>query len=134
VSASSFTFRVVTPSKTTEREITRIRLKDETGFFGIMRGHADFLTVLEPSLCYYTDAAGNESFLAVDGGIFAVKEGVATLTSRGVYESADPADLADIIEKAVLKRDTSEATLRGMLEGIERSFIEKSLAFVKRRL
>jgi F-type H+-transporting ATPase subunit epsilon len=129
----SFTFRVVTPLKIMEKDIRHIRLKDGTGFFGIMKGHTAFLTVLEPSLCYYTDAEGKEFFLAVDGGILNVREGVASLTSRGVYESADAEKLAEIIDAAILRRDESEIALRGMLEGIERSFMEKSMVFAKRR-
>jgi F-type H+-transporting ATPase subunit epsilon len=129
----SFRFRVVTPPKITEKDITHIRLKDKTGFFGIMRGHTDFLTILEPSLCYYADAEGKEFFLGVDGGVLSVKKGVVSLTSREVYESTDAEALAGVIENAILKRDESEIVLRGMLEGIERSFMEKSLAFIKRR-
>jgi F-type H+-transporting ATPase subunit epsilon len=133
MSGSSFRFRVVTPSKISEKEISHVRLKDRTGFFGIMKGHADFLTVLVPSLCYYADAGGKEFFLAVDGGVLEVKGGVVSLTSREVHESTDAGELAAIIEKAVRKRDESEIALRGMLEGIERSFMEKSLALARRR-
>jgi F-type H+-transporting ATPase subunit epsilon len=128
-----FAFRVITPLNITEKDVRHIRLKDETGFFGIMKGHADFLTVLEPSLCYYTDAGGKEFFLAVDGGILSVRKGVVCLTAREVYESTDSEKLAEIIESAIRRRDESEMTLRGMLEGIERSFLEKSAALVKRR-
>ena len=38
-----------------------------------------------------------------------------------------------IIEGDIMKRKGSEAALRGMLEGIERTFLEKSIAFVKGR-
>jgi F-type H+-transporting ATPase subunit epsilon len=133
VTASSFRFRIVTPLKTTEKDVHHIRLKDGTGFFGIMKGHTDFLTVLEPSLCYYSDAGGEEFFLAVDGGILSIREEVVSLTSREVYESGDAGQLAAIIESTVMKRDESETGLRGMLEGIERAFLEKSIAFIKRR-
>jgi F-type H+-transporting ATPase subunit epsilon len=133
VSSSSLRLRIVTPVKMTEKEIQRIRLKDGTGFFGIMKDHTDFLTVLEPSLCYYTDAEGKEFFLAIDGGILSIREGVVTLTSREVYESGDADKLAAIIHSAVVKRDESETALRGMLEGIEKAFLEKSIAFIKRR-
>lgn len=133
MTASSFRFRIVTPLQITEKEVSHIRLKDGTGFFGVMKGHADFLTVLEPSLCYYTDGAGEEFFLAVDGGIFGIRDGAATLTSRQVYESRDSEKLAAIIEGTVMKRRESEAALRGMLEGIERAFLEKSAAFIKGR-
>ena len=133
MSSVSFRLRIVTPVKMTEKDVHHIRLKDGTGFFGIMKGHSDFLTVLEPSLCYYTDAEGKESFLAVDGGTLSIREGVASLTSREVYESTDADKLAAIIDRTVTRRDESETALRGMLEGIERAFLEKSIAFVKRR-
>jgi F-type H+-transporting ATPase subunit epsilon len=133
MSGSSFRFRIVTPLKITEKNVRHIRLKDGTGFFGIMQDHTDFLTVLEPSLCYYTDAGGEEFFLAVDGGILSIREGAVSLTSREVYESGDADKLAAIIESTVMRRDESETSLRGMLEGIERAFLEKSIAFVKGR-
>ena len=91
MSAPSFTFRIVTPLKITERQVSHIRLKDETGYFGIMKGHTDFLTVLDPSLCYYTDAAGEEFFLAVDGGVLSMRDGLVSLTSRDIHESDDRA-------------------------------------------
>jgi F-type H+-transporting ATPase subunit epsilon len=125
--------RIVTPMQITEKDIHHIRLKDGTGFFGIMKGHTDFLTVLAPSLCYYTDAEGKESFLAVDGGILGIREGVVTLTSREVHESVDAGRLAAIIRSTVTKRDESETALRGMLEGMEKAFMEKSIAFIKKR-
>jgi F-type H+-transporting ATPase subunit epsilon len=123
---ASFRLTVVTPTKIIERDITHIRLRDDTGYFGIMRGHIDFLTALAPSLGYYRDASGNETFLAVDGGILSVRGGNITLTSREVYESDDAERLADIIESAVAKRRESERSFISMLESIERSFIEKA--------
>ena len=74
MSNSSFKLHIVTPANITEKEITYIRLKDETGFFGILKGHTNFLTVLVPSLCYYTDVNDKEVFLAVDEGIVSVGE------------------------------------------------------------
>ncbi|MEJ2684388.1 MAG: F0F1 ATP synthase subunit epsilon [Candidatus Sulfobium sp.] len=133
MSGPAFKFRIVTPLKIIEKDIQHVRLKDRTGFFGIMRDHTDFLTVLEPSLCYYTDAGGKEFFLAVDGGILGIRNGVLSLTSRDVYESTDADKLAAIIENTVTKRDESETAMRGMIEGIERAFLEKSIAFVKGR-
>lgn len=130
-SSRTFIFRIVTPLKIIEKKVLHVRLKDRTGFFGIMKGHTDFLTVIEPSLCYYTDADKEESFLAVDGGILGIREDLVSLTSREVYESADAGELASIIEKTTAKRDESEIAMRGMLEGIERTFLEKSIVLVK---
>ncbi|MEJ2695370.1 MAG: F0F1 ATP synthase subunit epsilon [Candidatus Sulfobium sp.] len=131
MTGSSFRLRIVTPEVVTEKDVHHIRMKDATGFFGVMKGHEDFLTVLEPSLCYYTDTAGKEFFLAVDGGLLCIRDGVVSLTSRDVYESSDADRLAATIERTLMRRDESENTLRGMLEGIERAFLERSVAFIK---
>jgi F-type H+-transporting ATPase subunit epsilon len=133
VNNSLFVMHVVTPSRMFEREIRYVRLRDETGFFGIMKGHIDFLTVLLPSLGYYIDANSREVFLAVDGGIFTIRDGKATLTAREVFESDNAEDLAEIIDGALTKRKKSEESFAGMLEGIERSFMEKTIELVRGR-
>lgn len=132
MSNTSFKLNIVTPKQILEREITYIRFKDETGFFGILKGHIDFLTVLVPSLCYYRDINDREIFLAVDRGILNVREGVVFLTSREVFESEDAESLSEKIDKTILKRTESEKAFLKMLEGIERSFMEKTLGFMKR--
>jgi F-type H+-transporting ATPase subunit epsilon len=126
-----FRLSVVTPNRMFEREIKHIRLKDETGFFGVLKNHIGFLTVLVPSLCYYTDARDREMFLAVDGGILYVREGIAFLTSREVHESEEAEKLAETIEKTILERTGSEQAFRRVLEGIERSFMEKTIEFMR---
>lgn len=131
MSNSSFKIKIITPAKRFEREIKYIRLKDTTGFFGIMKGHINFLTALEPSLGYYTDINGREVFLAVDGGILNVRDGVLTLTSREVFESDNAEKLGEIIDNTILKRDKSEMAFLQTLEGIEKSFIEKTLEFIR---
>ena len=131
MSGPSFRLNIITPAGILSRDITHIRLKDESGFFGIMKGHMDFLTVLVPSLCYFTDLNGAEMFLAVDGGIFSVRGGVATLTSREVFESGDAERLAELMESTFERRRKAEAELREMLGNIEKSFVEKTAAFLR---
>ncbi len=131
MSDSLFTLRIVTPPKTAEKRIKAIRLKDETGFFGIMKGHINFVTALVPSLCYYLDENDREVFLAVDGGIVSIKEGMMTITSREIFESDDAEKLAEIIENTMVKKDSSERSFLNMIKGIERSFMEKTLESVR---
>ena len=131
MSDTLFTLRIVTPPKTAERRIKTIRLKDETGFFGIMKGHINFVTALVPSLCYYLDENDREVFLAVDGGIVSIKGGMVTITSREIFESDDAEKLAEIIENTIVKKDSSERSFLNMIKGIERSFMEKTLESVR---
>jgi len=131
MSDSLFTLRIVTPPKTVEKRIKAIRLKDETGFFGIMKGHVNFVTALVPSLCYYLDENDREVFVAVDGGIVSIKGGMVTITSREIFESDDAEKLAEIIENTMLKKGSSERSFHNMIKGIERSFMEKTLESVR---
>ncbi len=127
----SFRLNIVTPIGIFDRDITHIRLRDESGYFGVMKGHIDFLTVLVPSLGYYRDTGGREFFLAVDAGIFSVRQGTATLAAREVFESEDAEKLAGIIENTFLTRKESEESVRRMLGDIEKSFMEKTIELLR---
>lgn len=133
MSPGSFPLRVITPQRVFEREASYVRLRDRTGFFGVMRGHTGFLTLLEAALGYYRTPAGEEIFLAVDGGLFSVESGRATISSPEVFEGPDAADLARLIEKTRARRQESERIFSRMIDGLEREFVKKTLTFLKGR-
>lgn len=124
-------FRVITPLKTFEREITYLRLGDLSGYYGIMRGHTAFLSVLKPSLGYYANASGTEVFFAVRGGVLRVSEGKALLSTREFFENVEAGALPGDIEKRLSQMGESEAVSAKMLEGLERMFLEKTLEFLR---
>ena len=128
-----FKLKIITPSKVLEREVTHIRLGDESGFFGILSGHTDFITALPPSLGYYTGPGGRETFIAVNEGILSVKNGLVTLSAREVFESGDAARLSETIQKEALGRSAAETALSSTLKGMETAFIEKTVRFEKGR-
>jgi F-type H+-transporting ATPase subunit epsilon len=55
--------------------IVALRAEDESGSFGILAGHADFLTVLTPSVLRWRGADHVERFCAVEEGVLRVSEG-----------------------------------------------------------
>lgn len=65
----------------------------------------------------------------MDSGIFRVREGRATLTSREVFEGDDARSLAEAIENAHSRRDAAESAFSKTVEGIERAFLEKTASF-----
>jgi F-type H+-transporting ATPase subunit epsilon len=123
-----FQLELITPLQLGTREVRALRLEDATGLFGIRSGHCDFLTVLVPALGSFIDAAGDEHFLAVDGGIFCMRGGLATITSGEVFEGDDASRLAEAIDSALLGRDAAEQAIANMVEGIENSFLKKMTA------
>ncbi len=66
--------------------IVDLRAEDASGSFGIRPGHADFLTVLVPSVVTYRARDGIEHFVAVRDGVLSVQGGhlVAVATPEAV--------------------------------------------------
>jgi F-type H+-transporting ATPase subunit epsilon len=56
-------------------DLTYLRAEDETGAFGILPGHTDFLTALSVSVLTWRDRSGMEHHIAVRGGILEVRGG-----------------------------------------------------------
>ena len=56
-------------------EAVHVRAEDSSGAFGILQGHADFLTVLTVSVLTWRDGRGHEHYVAVRGGMLSVQDG-----------------------------------------------------------
>jgi F-type H+-transporting ATPase subunit epsilon len=52
-----------------------LRAEDDSGSFGIRPGHADFITMLAPSVVRWLAPDGTRHFCAVDGGVMTVSGG-----------------------------------------------------------
>ena len=83
-----------------------VRAEDETGAFGVLPGHADFLTVLAVSVITWRDADGREHHVAVRGGVLTVRDGaqVEVATREAVGE-----ETLERLGAAVLDRFRDEA-------------------------
>ena len=56
-------------------DVVHLRAEDDTGAFGILPGHADFLTALAVSVASWRDDRGAEHHVAVRGGVLEVRGG-----------------------------------------------------------
>ncbi len=82
-------------------DATSIRAEDESGSFGILEGHADFLTVLTISLLRWRQADGRERYCAMRRGVLSVTAGhLVRVAAREAITGTDPEQL----ESAVLAR------------------------------
>ncbi|MGP0059014.1 MAG: F0F1 ATP synthase subunit epsilon [Beijerinckiaceae bacterium] len=66
--------------------VAHLRGEDETGAFGILQGHADFLTALSVCVASWRDQDGSEHHAALRGGMLEVREGdkIAIATREAV--------------------------------------------------
>lgn len=82
-------------------DVTHLRGEDETGAFGILQGHADFLTALAVSVVSWRNGQGAEHHVAVHGGMLEVRGGgmIAIATREAV-----PGDDLHRLETEVVAR------------------------------
>ena len=87
-------------------DIAAVRAEDESGDFGILTGHADFLTALSVSVVGWRHADGTQRYCAVRGGLLTVSHGgeVAIATREAI-----PGDDLAALEATVLGRLATEA-------------------------
>lgn len=65
--------------------VQAVRAEDASGAFGIWPGHADFLTVLAPSVVRWNGADGAPHYVAVRGGVLAVRDGRVEIAVREAF-------------------------------------------------
>jgi F-type H+-transporting ATPase subunit epsilon len=87
-------------------DVAHLRAEDASGAFGVLRGHADLLTVLETSVVSWRLTDGSEGHCAVRGGVLTVSEGerIALATREAV-----PGDDLLRLEGEVLKAFRAKA-------------------------
>jgi F-type H+-transporting ATPase subunit epsilon len=85
--------------------LRHVRAEDETGAFGILPGHADFITALAVSVITWRNGADEEHHVAVRGGVLTVRDGdlVEVATREAVGE-----DTLRRLGRAVLERFREE--------------------------
>lgn len=86
-------------------DVRHIRAEDETGTFGILSGHANFITNLAISVITWRNAKEEEHHIAVRGGVLTVRSGdlVEVATREAVGE-----DTLRQLGRAVLERFREE--------------------------
>jgi len=99
-------------------DVVAVRAEDESGSFGILNGHADFLTALTASVVTWRHTDNRPRFCAVRGGVLSVTLGreVAVATREAI-----PGDDLDHLEQVVLKqfRDALEAERIARTESLQ---------------
>jgi F-type H+-transporting ATPase subunit epsilon len=89
--------------------VRHIRAEDETGAFGIMPGHADFLTVLPISVVTWDYGGASEGFVLVRGGVLTVHDGtLVEIAARGAFGRDDLASLGRDAIRALEQADEME--------------------------
>jgi F-type H+-transporting ATPase subunit epsilon len=100
------------------KDVISVRAEDESGGFGILKGHADLLTALTVSVVRWRDSEDRQRYCAVRRGVLSVTNGgeVAVATREAV-----PGDDLDQLEDVVLTqfREAQEAERTARTESMK---------------
>jgi len=89
-------------------DVAHLRAEDGTGAFGILPGHADFLTALSVSVATWRNRTGAEHHIAVRSGMLEVRDGdTITIATREAIASDDLHHLETEV-LATFRRQTEE--------------------------
>lgn len=88
-------------------DVVHLRAEDETGSFGILDHHAEFLTALAVSVVSWRRASGREEHCAVRGGVLSVSGDMVAVATRQAILGDDLNHLADKVV-AELKRNAEQ--------------------------
>ena len=69
-------------------DVVSFRGEDASGCFGLLAGHEDFLTVLQPTVLRWRRSSGEQGFCAVQGGVLSLRRQVLRVACRdGLVDS-----------------------------------------------
>lgn len=113
-------------------DVAHVRAEDDTGAFGILTGHADFMSALVPSVISWRFTDGREGHCAVRGGIFTVTEGrrIAVATREGVIGD-DLDTLADKVVRQYRRSGREEEQAKAGSAKLHLSAIRQICAYLR---
>jgi F-type H+-transporting ATPase subunit epsilon len=105
--------------------VTGVQAADATGRFGLRPGHERFVTVVVPSLLVYTDAAGTERYVAVDGGVLVLEDDRVTVVTREAVLADRLEDLAERAAAILDVRRQRERRARAEFDELQTALVKQ---------
>jgi F-type H+-transporting ATPase subunit epsilon len=113
-------------------DVAHLRAEDETGAFGILPGHADFLTALSLSVATWRDHAGREHHIALRGGVLEVRGGdMIRVATREAVADDDLRRLETEVLTSFRRRTEEEAKVRLDAQRLYLAAIRQICRFLK---
>ena len=113
-------------------DVAHLRAEDDSGAFGILAGHADFLTALAVSVVSWRDARGAEHHVAVRGGVLEVRGGdMVAVATREAVQGDDLHRLETEVLAAFRRRLTEEQAARTDAERLYLAAIRQICRFLR---
>ena len=123
----TFSAHIITPSHIERVDnISFFRAEDQSGSFGILPRHIEFLTILEPSIAIAV-IDGNEEYFAFNGGILSFKKEMLTVTTKEFVRSSRIGELKESIEKYFNEQTQKESLFHLNMANLQKAFFKKMI-------
>jgi F-type H+-transporting ATPase subunit epsilon len=99
--------------------------EDASGSFGILAGHARFMTCLALGLARFRKAQGSWQYLALPGGLLYFRDDVLTLSTRHYLVDADYRRVSAAMQEQVLAEEERLHDIKVSLQGMEEQLFRR---------
>ncbi len=99
--------------------------EDETGTFGLLAGHAPFMTHLVFGLARFQCETGGWQYLAMPGAILYFKDNQLRLSTRRYVVSADYEQMSSVLHDTLLEEEQQLADMKHKLHRLEEDVLRR---------
>lgn len=115
-----------------DADVVSVRAEDESGEFGILPHHADFVTALSPSVIGWRRADGRQGYCAVRGGLLTVTGGQeVAIATREAIVGDDLAVLEDIVRRRLAEDAEAQRQARAHAEQLRIQAIRQIIGYLR---
>ena len=116
------------------QNVLSVRAEDASGSFGILNGHADFLTALTICVIAWHESDGVQHFCAVRHGVFAVRGGQeVAITAREALVGDDLEQLESVVLTAFRQAAEAESIARAESLQMQMAAVRQIVRYLRPR-
>jgi len=112
------------------KEVSKIVAESPAGSFGILPRHLDMTSVLVPGILIFWTVQGEETYLAVNGGIF-VKQGQDVFVATRLAVAGELGALRNTVVNFIKDVDEQDRRSRSAVARLEADFVRRFVEFGK---
>ena len=120
--------KILLPDKIlVDTKVSKVSAEAPNGAFTLLPRHIDFVSALSPGIFSFTDADGEETYLAVDEGTLVKKGPEIFVSTRRAVKGPELEELHETVNKEFKVMDDREKRVRSAAAKIEAGFVRRFL-------